>query len=61
MRGDCLVPIFGARTLEQLGENLGGVGWELHQEEAALLEATSRVPLPYPYCFIERYTRRRGV
>lgn len=60
MRGGCLVPIFGARTLEQLGENLGSVGWELHEEEAAILEATSRVPLPYPYCFIERYTRRRG-
>ena len=59
MRGDCLVPIFGARTLEQLAENLGSVGWELDEEEAAILEAASRVPLPYPYCFIERYTRRR--
>lgn len=59
-RGDCLVPIFGARTLQQLDENLGSVGWELDKEEAAILEATSRIPLPYPYCFIERYTRRRG-
>jgi aryl-alcohol dehydrogenase-like predicted oxidoreductase len=55
----CVVPIFGARTLEQLDENLGSVDWELDKEEAALLEAASRVPLPYPYRFIERYTRRR--
>jgi aryl-alcohol dehydrogenase-like predicted oxidoreductase len=54
------VPIFGARTIGQLDENLGSVGWELDEEEAAILEATSRVPLPYAYCFIERYTRRRS-
>jgi aryl-alcohol dehydrogenase-like predicted oxidoreductase len=60
-RGDCIVPVFGARTLDQLEENLGSVGWELDPGEAALLESASRVPLPYPYSFIERYTRRRGV
>ena len=53
------MPIFGARTPEQLAENLGSVGWELHEEEATLLYVASRVPLPYPYRFIERYTRRR--
>jgi aryl-alcohol dehydrogenase-like predicted oxidoreductase len=58
-RGNFIVPIFGARTLEQLDENLGSVDWELDEQEAALLEAASRVPLPYPYRFIERYTRRR--
>jgi aryl-alcohol dehydrogenase-like predicted oxidoreductase len=58
-QGDFIVPIFGARTREQVDENLGCVDWELDEEEAALLEAASRVPLPYPYRFIERYTRRR--
>ena len=59
-QGHGIVPIFGARTLDQLEENLGSVGWDLDQEEAALLEAASRVPPPYPYSFIERYTRRRS-
>jgi aryl-alcohol dehydrogenase-like predicted oxidoreductase len=53
------VPVFGARTLEQLDENLGSVGWELGAEEVEMLEAASNIPLPYPYRFIERYTRRR--
>jgi aryl-alcohol dehydrogenase-like predicted oxidoreductase len=58
-RADVVVPIFGARTLEQLEENLGSVGWELAREEVDLLDSVSGVPLPYPYRFIERYTRRR--
>ncbi len=59
-RADFVVPIFGARTLEQLDENLGSVGWELGAEEVEILDAASRVPLPYPYRFIERYTRRKA-
>jgi len=58
-RSDLIVPVFGARTLEQLDENLGSVGWELGPEEVEMLEAASSIPLPYPYRFIERYTRRR--
>jgi hypothetical protein len=45
---------------EQLEESLGSVDWELGEEEAGMLDAASAVPLPYPYRFIERYTRRRG-
>jgi aryl-alcohol dehydrogenase-like predicted oxidoreductase len=56
---DLVVPIFGARTMEQLEENLGSVGWELTKEEVDLLNSASAVPLPYPYRFIERYTRNR--
>ncbi len=52
-------PIIGARTLEQLGENLGSVGWALTAEELEQLDAASRVPLPSPYSFIARYTRKR--
>jgi len=52
-------PILGARTVEQLKENLGCIGWELTQEEINKLNRASNIPLPYPYSFIERYTRRR--
>jgi len=51
--------ILGVRTLEQLKENLGCIGWQLSEEEMNKLKKASHVPLPYPYRFIERYTRRR--
>jgi aryl-alcohol dehydrogenase-like predicted oxidoreductase len=52
-------PIMGARTLAQLEENLGSVGWTLSAEEMARLNAASDIPLPSPYNFIARYTRKR--
>jgi aryl-alcohol dehydrogenase-like predicted oxidoreductase len=52
-------PIFGARTLVQLEQNLGSVGWALTSDEVARLSAASDIPLPSPYSFIARYTRRR--
>jgi aryl-alcohol dehydrogenase-like predicted oxidoreductase len=58
-RSPGVIPVFGARTLEQLEENLGSAGWELSKEEADALAQASSTPLPYPYRFIERYTRRR--
>jgi aryl-alcohol dehydrogenase-like predicted oxidoreductase len=51
--------ILGARSLEQLKENLGCTGWQLSEEEMNKLKKASDIPLPYPYRFIERYTRRR--
>lgn len=54
-----VIPVLGARTLEQLGENLGSVGWQLAAEDRRLLEEASDTPLPYPYRFIARYTRYR--
>lgn len=53
-------PILGARTLEQLDENLGSVGWRLSEDELVILDEASRIPLPSPYNFIERYTRKRN-
>jgi aryl-alcohol dehydrogenase-like predicted oxidoreductase len=41
--------IIGARTEEQLKQNLGAVGWQLTAEQIARLDAASSVPLPYPY------------
>jgi len=52
-------PIFGARTPAQLEQNLGAVGWQLSPEEVERLDTVSRIPLPSPYDFIARYTRRR--
>src|ERR1700743_913665 len=41
--------IIGARTEEQLRENLGAIGWSLTKEQVARLDAASKVTLPYPY------------
>jgi len=41
--------IMGARTEEQLRQNLGAVGWRLAPEHVARLDAASAVPMPYPY------------
>jgi len=52
-------PIIGARTTEQLQQNLGCLGWVLSDKEMVCLDQVSSIDLPYPYRFIERYTRRR--
>lgn len=52
-------PIIGARTLAQLENNLGSVGWALSAADVAKLNAASDIPLPSPYNFIARYTRKR--
>jgi len=41
--------IIGARTEEQLKQNLGAVGWKLTAEQIAKLDAASAVQLAYPY------------
>jgi aryl-alcohol dehydrogenase-like predicted oxidoreductase len=41
--------IIGARTEQQLADNLGAADLSLTQEEQARLEAVSRPPLLYPY------------
>lgn len=53
-------PIIGARKLEQLKDNLASTEWALTNEELDKLNAASDVPLPSPYSFIARYTRRRS-
>ncbi|MFI4983288.1 MAG: aldo/keto reductase, partial [Nevskiales bacterium] len=48
--------IIGARTTEQLADNLGAVGWSLTDDEMAKLDAASARPPIYPYdmhkCFM---------
>ncbi len=41
--------IVGARNEDQLGENLGAVGWSLTPEQMATLDAASATTIPYPY------------
>lgn len=52
-------PIIGARKLEQLRDNLASTEWTLTAQELARLDAASAIPLPSPYNFIARYTRKR--
>ena len=47
-------PIFGARTLEQLEDNLGAGDLRLGEEAHKRLEEASALPLVYPYNFQER-------
>jgi aryl-alcohol dehydrogenase-like predicted oxidoreductase len=50
--------IIGARSIEQLRDNLGSVGWKLTPEQMAALDAASAPNAPYPYWhqleFVER-------
>jgi aryl-alcohol dehydrogenase-like predicted oxidoreductase len=50
-------PIIGARTMEQLEDNLGGAGWRLSPDQVARLDDVSRLPDIYPYGFIEKNLR----
>ncbi len=49
--------IMGARSLEQLKENLGSVGWRLTPEEKAELDEISRIEEGYPYQVIRTWRR----
>ena len=54
-------PIIGARTPEQLSDNLGAVGWELTAEELVQLDEASRIEEGYPYRMMKAYGSRLGV
>jgi aryl-alcohol dehydrogenase-like predicted oxidoreductase len=48
-----LIPIIGARTLDQLKENLGCLGVDLPAKAMERLEEVSRVPLGFPGEFLQ--------
>jgi aryl-alcohol dehydrogenase-like predicted oxidoreductase len=50
--------IVGARTEEQLKENLGAVGWNLTSEQVKKLDEVSGRPRPYPYWHQAQFTER---
>jgi aryl-alcohol dehydrogenase-like predicted oxidoreductase len=53
-------PIIGARTVEQLDDNLGAAGWSLSDKQMARLTAAGDRPLPYPYGYLAGSPRRRS-
>ncbi len=53
-------PIFGARTLEQLEDNLGAADLALDDEARKHLDEASRLELVYPYDFHERVRQMVG-
>jgi aryl-alcohol dehydrogenase-like predicted oxidoreductase len=58
-RSGITAPIIGARTMEQLENNLGAVGWTLTIEQMARLTQVSDQPLPYPYNVVIGAQQRR--
>jgi aryl-alcohol dehydrogenase-like predicted oxidoreductase len=57
-RPTVVAPIIGARTPEQLADNLGAVGWELTADELERLDAVSAIEGGYPYRMIDEYGTR---
>jgi len=47
-----IVPIVGARTAAQLGDNLGCLSLELSAEQLARLDGASRIELGFPHDFL---------
>jgi aryl-alcohol dehydrogenase-like predicted oxidoreductase len=45
-------PIVGARTVEQLDDNIGATGWELEKDHRRALSIASAERLGYPYEFV---------
>jgi aryl-alcohol dehydrogenase-like predicted oxidoreductase len=50
--------VIGARTEEQLRQNLGAVGWSLTPAQVAALEAASAVTPTYPYWHQAQFAER---
>jgi len=50
--------IIGARTEEQLRQNLGAVGWNLTAEQVARLDKASERPPVYPYWHQRQFNER---
>ena len=46
------IPIFGARSVEQVQENVGCFGFELSEKQDQRLTAVSRIKLGYPHDFL---------
>jgi aryl-alcohol dehydrogenase-like predicted oxidoreductase len=49
--------IIGARTEEQLRQNLASVGWNLSAEQVEKLDRASEVVQPYPYWHQRQFPR----
>lgn len=52
-RPEVTAPILGVRTMAQLEDNLGTIGWELDPADRARLNRASDRPRPYPYALLD--------
>ena len=52
--------LFGARTMEQLRDNLNAATWQLSDDEMQSLDAISQMPVPYPYWHQQKYGIERN-
>jgi len=50
-------PIIGARSIEQLNDNLGAIDWELSEKQVDQLSEASAIEDIYPYRFIREAQR----
>ena len=51
--------VFGVKSLDQLEDNLGAVGWKMPTEDLEELDSVSSIPEPYPYEMINRLNINR--
>jgi aryl-alcohol dehydrogenase-like predicted oxidoreductase len=51
--------IVGARTTEQLADNLAAASWSLEPDERHGLDVASAIALPYPHWFQRQFTTER--
>jgi len=51
--------VIGVKTLDQLEDNLGSVGWKMPALDLELLDKVSSLPEPYPYEMINRLNINR--
>ncbi len=51
-------PLMGARTEEQLAQNLQAIEWRLTEDQIGRLNRVSDIGEPSPYSFINYYTRK---
>ncbi len=54
------LPVIGARTAEQLEDNIGAVAIELSSDQMARLDAVSEIELGYPHDVFQRTQFMRG-
>ena len=52
--------VIGVKTLAQLEDNLGSLGWSLTPQEMERLDEVSSIPEPYPYEMINRLNINRS-
>jgi aryl-alcohol dehydrogenase-like predicted oxidoreductase len=50
---EIVIPILGARTIQQLEDNMGSVNWTLSSEDVKRLDEVSNPESKYPYRFIQ--------